>query len=392
MSRYSNLFLILLVLVFFNLTSFGQNKDTLAEAERLYLRKQYMEALSVYQKLLNETSDTTTRTRIIFNLGSIYRELKQYDKSIEIFRQILETRNDNQTVNSNAIQMYRGYQARAQWEIGNSLFTKGDYEGALTAYHTIREKYPYFLVDCTGAQWHELILREAVSLEHLKRYREAINTYFQLNHPRIVELYEANGQLADLKAILAKKNEPLVAEWQKKYAWTREKALEELPTRRLYEFIEIYDLEKAGNITALMNLARRHSKNDDRQKRKIIVEMLARHPSQSVQLANAVLRTEDYSPYLFYQVMGRAGTVEAVAILEERAEKVIDYDEARFLVEALSFAGELGGQTLEKLEQKNLSRNMEYMLQRYKKGDLSNELVEKIRFPPVPNVKLPIDL
>lgn len=143
MRKVTKLFLMFLFLCAGHNISFGQAKDVLAEANQLYVNKQYEQALAAYQKMLGENSDAATRAKIIYNVGLTYQKLKQYDRAVETFKQIFALEVNDREPGGSIMQLYRNYRPGAQWEIGNALFAKGDYEGALAAYRATREKHPF---------------------------------------------------------------------------------------------------------------------------------------------------------------------------------------------------------------------------------------------------------
>ena len=376
-------------------STFGQNKDILEEANQLYAAKQYTQAGAAYQKLLGEVSDAPTKAKIIFNLGMTYQQLGQYDKAIETFQQIFTMDVNDREPGGNIMQAYRNYRPSAQWEIGNSLFAKGDYEGALAAYRTTREKYPFrsWCGTCQQSIEYKYDLYEAVSLEHLGKYKEAVSGFLKISHPRLLEIYAANDQLADLKDLIEAKDEPVIAERMNKYAWTREKASEGLSTQVFSQYFKIYELGKSGDVTALMNLARQYSKHsNDSYLGDWTAKTMAKHPRLAVALISAELRNLRTYPHLFYRILGFTGTPEAVVVLKAQAEKVINWYDAAAVVTALGLAGEPGASVLRELEGKSLSENMKLALQKYKNGELAPKTYESLKFPPIPKTKLPVAL
>lgn len=393
MNKITGKFLTFIFLALLSITSFGQIKDSFETGNQLFAGKQYVQALSVYQKLLDETSDAATKAKLVFNIELTYQKLKKYDKAVETFNQIFEMEVSDQEAGGNIMQTYRNYRPSAQWEIGNSLFAKADYEGALAAYRATREKYPFksWCGTCQASIAHKYVLYEAICLEYLKRYDEAVALYLKIDDSRLAEIYEANGQLEDLKTIIAKKDEPQIVELQKKYAWTREYIAGNLHSKQLSETIKIYELEKANNITALMNLAQQFSKGGGYGKHEVVAKMLARHPQQTVSFISSILKRDGYLPEYFYQILGLTKTTESVAILKNLAEKSYNWRDSVALVENLSLAGELGENALKELEAKQLSENMRLALQRHKDGELIDDVNKKIKFPSIPQRKLPVE-
>jgi tetratricopeptide (TPR) repeat protein len=394
MSRIVNLFLAISVFACLLAAPLAaQEKDPLDEANQLYAAREYERAADAYQKLLAEFSDPPTRAKIIFNLGLTYKRLKQYDKAIETFNRIFAMTVNDREPGGNIMQLYRNYRPSAQWEIGNCLFAKGDYAGALAAYRATREKYPFQsgCGTCQASFEFRYVLHEAVTLEYLGRYEEAVASYLKIYHPRLVEIYEANGQLEDLKALIAAKDEPAILEKMQKYAWTREKASEYLGAWQFREFFKIYEFGKAGNITALMSAARKHRRQSNPHLGDWIAKMLARDSRVAVPLIGSELKNLQSDPQLFYRALAFVGSPAALAVLKENAEKVVNSNDAAAFVRALSLAGADGERTLKEIEEKNTGENLKIAIRMYRDGRL-NENSHELKFPPPPKRKLPASL
>jgi len=397
MSKFAGLFSIIFVVIFLHCAVlFGQTADVLEQINQLYSTKQYAQAAAAYQNLLAKTTDAPTKAKILFNLGLTYQQLKQYDKAIENFRQIFEMKVDDREAGGNIMQAYRNYRPNAQWEIGNSFFAKGDYENALLAYRTTREKYPFrsWCGTCQGSFESRYVLYEAICLEYLGRYDEAVKLYLTIYEPRLAEIFYQAGQIEDLKAIIAKRDEVYIADGMRKYAWTREKASEGLPSHYLNDAIKIYDLEKSENWVGLIKSAVRFAPLRRNGRRNAAAEILARHPQKVLPLIKNDLNnpTDRTRIFLYYEVLGLTGTNESIAILKELAAKELNWWHVAELVKALGAAGDKGERALKELEP-NAKDNLKLAIERNKTGELDAESVNEIKFPTrAVNGRLPTNL
>lgn len=397
MRQTVKLFLVSLFLTFsFSAFASAQEKDILAEANQLFTERKYAEAEQAYQNLLRQKIDEPTRAKIIFNLGLTYKQLKQYDKAVETFNRIFVMAVDDREAGGSIMQAYRNYRPSAQWEIGKIRFAKGDYEGAYTAFRTTEEKYPFqsWCGTCLAGYMHDYAMYQGISLEYLGRHREAVNVYWRIYDPRIAELYYGAGQLDDLKAILDKNEEAIISEGMRKYAWTRAKASEYLPTHALRQALEIYDLEKAGDWSGLLKAAVQPTQFRRGGRGNAAVEILARHPKevlplikQGMSLANS--RTTPFN--LYYEILGLAATDETVGYLKDLAAREQNWWQVAAMVKALSLAGEKGESAIRELEP-NAAGNLKLAIERHKKGEL-DEPESEIKFPVLKvKEKLPLDL
>lgn len=370
---------------------FAQKEDILAQANQLYSESKFSEAEIAYKNLLEVVSDAPTKAKIIYNLGMTYQQLREYKKAIKTFGLIFSMDVNDKEPGGNLMQAYRNYRHSSQWEIGNSYFAMGDFENALNAYRTAKEKYPYrsWCGTCQASNEARYYQTTAICLENLGRYDEAIDDYMKIYHPRLLELYEFNGQLDDIKQIIAAKQEPQIIELQKKYAWTREYARKNLPTVRFDEFFEIYELEKNANILGLMKLAAKNSRTNNYYTN-IIAKMLARHPQEAISQIKFAMKNADY-PYIYYLALGYTANAASLEILKQEAENAVGWNNAMSLAKAFDLAGESGEKVLAELEIKKLNPNMSLAIQRFKteKNKLSNYDKE---FPAIKKTKLPANL
>ena len=379
MNKY---FLVALLLITLRIVSFGQEKPLLRDAQDFYQQSKYAEAIELYKKAIEQKSDEQTLESANYGLGMSYKKLKQYDNAIAAFENALKFTGEKGLF---------GSRGNLQYEIAKCLLAKRDYQAALTAFR-LASKTGFPQMDCTGAHRYERNLYEAICLEHLGRYREALAIYFNLYDSRLIELYDAAGQYDDLKTIINNRDEALIAERMQKYSWQRWKASENLPTRQLNDYFKIYDLEKAGNISALMDLIYKYSKGGRDGRETVVINLLARHPNESLPLVKAALERKDSSADLFYKILGLAATAEAVAILKERTEKSNDVWNALRLIYALSLSGEPGEAVIDELQQKSANENIKIALKKFRGEELPEFISEETQFPKFSfGTKLPTD-
>ena len=188
---------------------FGQTLDPLTEGNKYFEARNYEAAADVYRRIVRTETDVPTKAVAWFNLGITYQKLTQYDDAINAFKQIFTMNVNDREPGGHIMEPYRNYRSRAQWEVGRSLLAKRDYKGALEAFQTTRLKYP--LQSWCNVERQSAEIRyafyEGLTYEHLGLYNEAVSAYLRAYVPRVVELYEAAGQLDDLKRFLDRKDE-----------------------------------------------------------------------------------------------------------------------------------------------------------------------------------------
>lgn len=347
-----------LFLIFLAVISNAQQRSRLDEInETYYNQRQYTQAADAYQKLLAETTDVPTRAKIVFNLGMTFQMLKQYDKAIENFQQILTMNVDDNEPGGHIMELKRSYRPRAQWETGNSYFGKGDYERALAAYRTARGKYP---INTGCGNCNESIERrhnivEGITLERLGRFTESVVPYLKADESHLAELYFKTGQLEDLREIVNARNEPYISDLMRKYAWTREKASESLPLRNLKAALDAYDYEKEGNWQKLLKLGYffNRSRSDDYGRNNIAITLLAGHGDKVLPLLKQEiskgLHASEFG--IVYHVLALSQHDESIAFLKTLVEKNgLHWENAIILIRALNSAGEKGKTILNELE------------------------------------------
>jgi tetratricopeptide (TPR) repeat protein len=372
-----------------NFVAFSQEVDPLSEGNKLFQARNFEAAAAVYRRIVSRDLDIPTKAKAWFNLGVTYQRLRRYDDATKAFTKIFGMNVNDREQGGHLMEPYRNYRPRAQWLIGRILFLKGDYKGALEAYQTARLKYPvqsWCNVERNAAR-HRYALHEGLTYEHLGLYTEAVNSYLSDYVPRVAELYEASGQLDDLKRFLDKKDEKFYnsAGELAREKFSREEMKKYYPTHRLRAMLKLYELAHSDDWPALV---RRLRKDSGMGGHDLVIRVLARYPDKTVPLLKEELgRPEIYQEFV-YKALGLAGTTDAVAALKSMAEK--DGSERVFaLVHALSVAGEPGEKALAELDRTARNTPLRIAIDQYKSGELQ-ETNELMRFPPIPaNLRLP---
>lgn len=365
----------------------AQSVDPLSEGNRYFEARDYRMAAAIYERLGRTNLDIPTKAKAWFNLGLTYQKLGRYDDAIKSFNIILKMDVNDREPGGHIMEPYRNYRSRAQWEVGNSLFAKGDYRGALEAYQTTRFKYPlesWCNVEREVAQY-EYAVHEGLSYEYLGLYREAVSSYLSIYAPRLVDLYEAAGQVEDLKRIISRRDQDYINSIGKQSGRliSPEDFKKYRPSQILLDILEIHEMGKSQDWPALFKLLRNWSAGGGNGKQEVVVKMIARYPEETVPLLKQELTKSEVPPALMYQALGLASTPDSVATLRSIAEKEENIWSALSLVHALSLAGTPGQKALEDLDKK-ATNNLRIAIDKYKSGELQ-ERYEAIKFPPIPS-------
>ncbi len=387
------LFSIILTIAFSGVSnSFPQSKNSIEEANNLYAAQKYTEASEIYKNLLGEITEPDEKAKVTYNLAMTFRQLKKFDEATANFQKTLTINVSNRPIKQGILNTYENYHHNAQLEIAKIQFETGDFENALKSFRDTAKKYP-FKSDCGTCirdESYKTTLFEAATLEFLNRYNEAFNAYFKIGHPRLFEIYAANGQLEKLSAIIKKKNAPVIEEYKSKYSYGEEKINYFLPTRTYIDFFRFYELGKSGNTDALMSELRKLSASpQDNYLKDWTAQMLAKNPGVSVPLISAELKNLKTYPFIFYRTLGFAATPEAVGILKNQAAKSNGWFDAESITASLVLAGEAGKKALTELENKSLPENMKLAIQKYRNGELNAKNYEEIKFAPLFKSGLP---
>ena len=367
--------------------AFSQTVDLLSEGNKHFETRNYQAAAEVYQRIVKTELDVSTKAMAWFNLGLTYQKLNQHDDAIKAFTEVFNMNVSDLEPGGHIMEPYRNYRSRSQWAVGDSLFAKGDYKGALEAYQTTRLKYPlesWCNVGRELAQYRYAIY-EGLMHEYLGQYPEAVSSYIRVFAPRLVDLYEAAGQLEDLKRIMSIQDEIYLNKAVKEAhrPISNEILMRFRPSRRLDGILAIHASAAARDWPVLIGLLRSWSSGGGDGRQDVIIKMLAKHSNETVPLLKQELAKADIPPGLFYKALGMAGTPDAVATLKSIAEKEDGSWRALSLVHALSLAGKPGEQALAELD-KIAKHNLRIAIDQYKSGELQERYNNELKFPRIP--------
>lgn len=374
--------------------SFGQNPNSIEEANKFYAERKYTEAAEIYRKLLGETSDADAKAQIAYNLGMSYRLSNRLGEAENEFQKILAINVSNSAIKQGILDTYANFHHNAQLEIAKIQYETGDFESALKSFGNASKKYPFKsgCGNCIRDENYKITLYEAATLEQLNRNKEAFDAYFKIGHPRLIEIYAENKNLDKFIEITAKKNEPTIREYEKKYSYTREKIEYFLPTKNYKDFFKAYEYSKNDQNAALMDELRKLAASpQDNYLKDWTAKMLAANPRVAVPLVAAELKNLKTYPYIFYRTLGFAATPEAIATLKIYAEKSIGWYDSESIVASFIIAGEAGKAAIKELEAKPLSENMKLAIQKYRDGELPAKNYLEMNFAALQKSELPVE-
>lgn len=371
---------------------FAQSKTLLDEANSLYAAQKYTEAADIYRKLLSEVSDANDKAKITYNLGMAYRQMNQNNEAKLQFQKVLAINVTNRAIKQGILNTYENYHHNAQFEIAKIQYDTGDYETALKSFRNAGSKFP-FKSDCGSCirdENYKITLFEAATLEQLNRNKEAFAAYFSIAHPRLLEIYAADGRTEKFIEITEKKNEVLINEYIKKYSYTRQQAIYSLRTKIYNDYFKAFELAKSKNSAALFaelkNLA---TSPQDTYLKDWTAKMLAQNPNEAVSLVTEELKNPKTYPYVFYRTLGFAATPEAIEVLKIQARKSTGWYDAESIAASLMLAGKAGETALAELATKPLGEKMKLAIEKYKTGELQAQNYIELEFAPLKKAELP---
>lgn len=345
------------------------------------------EAKRYWVKVVEDFRGTRWWAKAVLEIGRTCKEQRRYGEAISWFQRVLDEPENGRWA------LGDGGRFAAQWAIGDCFLEQGRYEQALAAYRATREKYPSRsgCGTCLDGELNRTALHEGACLENLGRHAEAAEGYYRralspggdwnpILSSRLVDLYEAAGQVADLEAMLDARH---------------------LPSGPLRRILEIRRMEIAQDWDSLVSLLRgEHTTSGPEKQHARTVEYeameaakrLARHPDQAVPRIKARLNTSrpQDRPWFFY-ALGLCGTPEAVAVLKQLALDDQNKAWAFPLAYALKVAGEGGLKAIKDLSPM-ATGNLKSALQVERPRDLRASENE-ITLPKIPAaLKLPRQL
>jgi len=400
------------------LRDFSDNADACADtyvtrAERAHRAGHLGKALRQYRVVCTDYARSKSYGLAQFNAGMILKEQRQYDRAISEFHRLVSSNVNDRDMSPNIMVVSRNYRPRAQWEIGNCLFAKGDYRGALEAYRLTQDKYPLqsWCGNCRGMYEYRYAFYQGLCLDYLgstsaavKHYYRAVagsaGLYSHINaHRRLVDIYQSLRKLDVLRRLL----DEMDARFQRQVEQRGgdPELRHRLPTtamRRIMELRQHARDEKWAPLVALLKpngtVAGPHEA-DVRSENWEAVEVargLAGRPKATTPLLLAALKSADNNrDKWIYFALGQCGTPEALRVLKAAAEKETNIWRCLALVYCVGLAGERGERVMGELE-KTAVGHLKTAIQRHRKGQLGEKGKEAV-FPPVPrNANVPLSL
>lgn len=393
----------------------GDQKDTsdalLQLANKAHKAKNYDQAFRLWRQIETDYKGTSAWGKAVYNFGIVLKEQKRFDEAIQQFKKLLAGDVNDTERGSHIMEAYRNYRPKAQWEIGDCLFAKGNYKGALQSYQAVEEKHPFrsWCGTCLWGYKYRYALYQGLCLEYLEKYNQAVKSYFRavINgfssnptiHIRLADLYQGAGQTAVLEKILDETDAYLVKKVVKEHGtkiYDDPDFDEHLFTRAIRRVLEIRRLGENKDLTGLVELikAKGTVAGPEEYRARLrhweaieAAKLLARYPKQAVPLLKSKM-DGDADDKLIYYALGLCGTKEAVGILKSEAIKQKNINWAIPAVYALNLAGDAGKATLDELA-KLAQGNLKIAIQRYKEGKLG-DADKEIKFPRISKkIKLP---
>lgn len=383
-------------------------------ANKAYEGENYEEAFRLWQQVERDYEDTPAWGKAVFNTGIALKEQNKFDEAIKVFEKILTGYVNDTEPGSHIMEAYRNYRPRAQWAIGDCLFAKSDYAGALDAYRLTEKKYPFrtWCGTCQAEYEYKYALYQGLCLEYLERYDQAVKNYYHAlakplsanptAHIHIVDLYQSTEQVSDLQNIL----DEMDIYFEKKILREHGKKLYEDPdfdkhftTRVIRQILEIRELGRRKDINRLMQFIikegadaypEQYHSRLSHWKAIEAAKALAQYPDEAVIVLKSKMKGNLENKVIYY-TLALCGTAEAIEILKSEAIKQKNINWITPLVYALSLTGDIGKTTLGELA-KTADGNLKIALRLYKEGELG-DVDKEIRFPEIPKkIKLPARL
>jgi len=396
-------------------SAFAQSEpDPLGRANAAYKAKDYERAIDLYRKILKREAPAKIKGKAIYNLGLAYKALDRYTEAIKTFKMMFEAGVNDREPGGSLMEAYRNYRPKAQWEIANCLFEQKKYREALEAYGRTQTEYP-FRSWCGNAQ-AEYKFRYAfyrgLCHEWLGEHVVAVRLYFDSIeqsaglysnpdvHRRIVDLYQASGQMEGLRQLLDARESRRRSEIRRRLPVGTQISDERLKrtspwriTHRVIDIRSMAEREDWAGLVALLKIKGTVAGPDEAYARRGNFEaveaanLLAASVEKTVPLLIARLdEVNSQDMKWVYYALGRCGTPAAVGALKSRAMKETNCWWTNAVVYSISLAGRNGERALNELT-KVAGGNLARSIERHREGTLG-QADQEIRFPPLGDVEL----
>jgi tetratricopeptide (TPR) repeat protein len=366
-------------------------------------------AIGLWRRVAQDYPKTPSWGRAAFNIGYALKEQRKFQEAIPWFRKLLDSDVDDREPSCDIMAPQMNYRPRAQREIADCLSALGDYAAALEAYRANREKYPFqsWCGNCQAEFAYEYAFYEGLCLEYLGRYDEAARAYFRAIREgvlysgpsadiRVADLYQAAGQIQDLKNMLQHVRSDIISrvlqirELEKAQDWS---ALLELlhskgsvlGPQREDDCVGNWEATEAARI-----IARNHPKTFRLLREHLLACEKAENTLACMQNRDSSLCRHAAVEWCWY-ALGLCGTPDAVSMLKERARREKNCWRQGTILLALGSAGALGRAALEELTRTGDEGTRRAIERR--KEEAATWRDKPTAFPPIPRgIRLPSSL
>jgi tetratricopeptide (TPR) repeat protein len=296
------------------------------------------------------------------------------------------------------------FAASAAWLISQCHFAAGDYEQALAAtrFASTRLRRQSGCGTCAMSISLAYRRQEALCLDYLGRYAEAVPIYFAASSAgfmggdagmasRLVDLYKAAGQMHDLLRMLDAEDRRFEATLAGEIpAVQRERFEKYRPTKLVRRVIQIRQwgaTKRWDKLLPLLRITGTGSGPNEAHSRRAHWEAveaaraLATSPAETTSLLLPI-RDQPGRGHWVYYALGLCGTEDAVAALVARAKADDNWYNAIAIVYCLHLAGDRGRQALDDLAP-GAGANLAAALRQWRENKFDKDPVREPPFPPI---------
>jgi tetratricopeptide (TPR) repeat protein len=339
----------------------------------------------------NDAADREAIAEAMIQLGSLEFEKAKSAAALRWWEKVKEQYHDTLSAGA-AEQKIRGLtlmsRARARWSTANGLFAKKDYSRALKAYRAFRETHlshywwgRFVCGNAVAQKEYEVYFREAVCLEHLGDYDQAVEAYWQATtttgfhsrrtaHIRLVDLYESANQIEALETMVRSRDEH--------------------SEQTISQLLEIRAMGANRDWRGLIELLRSDNVSLPHERTSVTrpwkpfeaARILAENHQQTVPLLRRQLDGTAHDKMIFY-TLGSSASGAAVAILKEAACRETDSYRLRDVIYSLSLADAPGEAAINELA-KSATGRLKATIEQYRNGNLGPRH-QDTDFPDIPS-------
>ena len=368
-----------------------------------YQLEEYDQAIAVWLQVRGQFPDSTAWGIAVFYLGILHKERGDFSQAIGNFSLLVDAKVVDWEPVGRLLETYLNY--RPPWpqrEIGNCFFAQKNYQEALKAYRQAEAKDPvgwWGHADPTRHPFYQGLCHDWLGDQHtaVKLYYRGIRRLGDypcaFEHLRFVDIYEAAGQSKDLQQLLDSIDKQHLIETKQSLESddlrSDDEILKRSPSQRMRRILAIRSMESKEDWDGLISLLRLKGSGAgpaNAHSRLVYWELveasrlLAKHSKETVPLiiARFAESERDDVKWLYY-ALGCCGSEEALQTLKTYALRETNGNWTSAVVYSISIAGEKGEVTLKELE-KLADGNLQYSIQRYRKGKLGDQ-EEDVHFP-----------